>query len=438
MAKIEFLSEGRIATFAERALAQRVALEIASEPPFAGFVDFDGYHTLAGGWCFAGWVSRQDGLPDDNSRAEACFDLERIEFDVFWVTFVRDDIITGDAIGFLVFLPASIGVTGTLSTFCFDFSRGTLRLKLAHDAYPMSDSELIGRLDFLILAVEPGPRRGAMEVCLYGHQEKTGMGFVEYYGYHGTAGGWFFVGRVIRVWLETESPEWLLISLDGGEIRAATISCLCDRTALPADAASVLFFVPAKHDIAGLVSTITLRYCNDKVLMQALFNLPYLREAERSTRVKDKTDRAKPGLYRARITNILSGRPYSGENTLDARGPAIFLYVDQAFICGATGLVIMGWLLAKTEEMRDIWLCCGAAINILEPQSFVRVARHDVLEDFAKFGFEDVNCGFIACVADALQLNAELYLEVETNRFEIGYRNIPSLTGRHQCHQAIS
>jgi len=84
----------------------------------------------------------------------------------------------------------------------------------------------------------------------------------------------------------------------------------------------------------------------------------------------------------------------------------------------------MGWMLAKPEEIREVRIRCGAQTAVLQPQSFIKIERQDVLDSFAKFGYEDPRCGFIAYVPDIMRPDKKLYIEAETQRFEIGYRNI--------------
>ena len=56
----------------------------------------------------------------------------------------------------------------------------------------------------------------------------------------------------------------------------------------------------------------------------------------------------------------------------------------------------------------------------------MKIDRQDVLEQFTKHGFDDPACGFIAYLPEAVEPDARIYIEAETHRYEIGYRNIPA------------
>lgn len=423
-AQLKFLTGAR----AEHELAQIFAPEATPGRLFEGYVEFYGYHILAGGWCLAGWISRHDDLLGGTGPVEAHFEGDMVSAEAIWITYNRDDVAGRDAIGFLIFLPASTRARGPLCELWLNFSSEVRCLKPVQGNCHVRGDELVAHLKFLLLAAEAGPRRSAMELRLFGLPEKTGTGFIEYYGYHHTADGWFFAGWMNHAWPEAEPPEWLLIYSDGADVRTTTVPCLYTRIDLPADATGVVFFVPGKQDISGLVSAISLRFGDKLVAMQPVADLPCLREAELSARIKDDVAKAKPDLYRDSMVNIVSLRPYAGEDTLEALSPSVFLFVDHAFLCGTAGLLLMGWMLVKPEEIREIRVRCGNRIAVLQPQSFVRVPRQDVLEGYAKFGFEDANCGFITYIPDIAGADAKLYIEVETIRSQFGYRNLPPLT----------
>lgn len=95
------------------------------------------------------------------------------------------------------------------------------------------------------------------------------------------------------------------------------------------------------------------------------------------------------------------------------------------------GVILMGWLLAKPGAIHELRLCCDAQSWVIQSQDFVQISRPDVLAELAKHGFDDPVCGFIAFVPAAVEPHGRLYIEVETQRWELSYRNIarPSSTG---------
>ncbi len=400
----------------------------ATAPPLhlEGYVDFYGYHTLAGGWCIDGWITRHDNLVQNLNHIEANFTGETLAGLVHTITFRRHDITDRDAIGFLILLPAPVGAPGRLQSLRLNVAGGLHSISPVPDAYLERDQDVVERANFILGNADPGLRRNTMDVRLNGLADQVATGFIEYFGYHHAAGGWFFAGWISRTWSETDAPTQMLVNFEDDVWRSSMVNMLCIRSELPDGASGFVFFVPGKPGTKGALTSLAFRFGVVKASLLPIDNLPHLREAELTARLKANISQAKPGPTRERLGNILARRPYVGEDTLEALSPSIFMYIDQAFICGASGLLLMGWLLAKPNAIRELRLRCGDQMAVLHPQSFVRIERNDVLEGFAKYGYEDANCGFIAYVPGIVQAGAPIYIEAETNSLEIGYRNIPA------------
>lgn len=396
-----------------------------SVPPPTGYVDFYGYHTLASGWCLAGWITRHDALDDTLNRAELCFDDNTFEGDVISLTFKRDDILDHDAVGFLIFLPAAMSSPGPLRLLRLAVEGMSCVLMPVNGAGITRAATLAERLDFLLSATAPGPRREKMAFHLVGSREKRGDGYIEYFGYHQRAGGWFFAGWVSRSWNETLSPKQLLVSYDDEDRSAFVLAVTYPREDLPAGAVGALFFVPFVRNLSGQPTSLSLRVGEVDFIIQPTGTLPQLRETELTQRLRANLAQVKPSLMRDRMASVLTRQPYTGEDTLDALQPSIFLYIDHAYACGHTGVLLMGWLLRKPDELRSLRLHCGEQTVELSPQTFVKISRQDVLDGFSSHGFEDPDCGFIAYVPGILSPGAKLYIEAETTKYEVGYRNIP-------------
>jgi GT2 family glycosyltransferase len=394
---------------------------------FQGYVDLFGYHCLAGGWFFAGWATRRAGLAESLGKAVAMFDEPLISATISTLFFSRDDI-SAQAVGFLIFLRAPSATKAAFKRLKIEIDGATRSLNPVDQAAMLPESKLIPRLKFIVSLSEASLERRDMELLLDGHPDATGSGYVEYFGYHAQARGWFISGWMSRAWVEGQTPDRVVLSFEDGDVRGELTAAAFARPELPEDAQGVILFIRAEPSALGPFQSASLHVGGVRTTMAPIVSLPQLREAELTARLRANLAASKVDLYRDRLSNLLSRRPYSGEDTLDGLAPAIFLYVDEAIVCGPNGLVLMGWMLAKSNEIREIRVRSGTKTSVLQMQNAIKIDRQDVLDEFAKHGFDDSACGFIAFVPAAIEPDGKLYLEVETIRYETGFRNIPRPT----------
>ena len=399
----------------------------AKTRPSEGYVDFYGYHALAEGWCLAGWLPLPDEVTEASCRATLCFADEKLEGEVLSLCFQRDDILSHNALGLLIFLPAPPSEPGSLLMLQLEVAGLTYRLEPVKDARLTREDELVERLDFILSAAGRGSRQAAMDFRLNGKREYRSHGYIEYFGYSHNAGGWFFSGWVSQQCNETQMPERLLISYETGDVHTSAMSVFYRRADLPDGAGGILLFVAEQAGMSAPPLRLSLRSGDFNFRLQALGHLPQLREMELNQRLKSNLAQAKPGLLRDRMVNVMTRQPYSGEDTLDRLKPELFLYIDRAYICGPTGLLLTGWMLSKPDEIRKIQLRCGEQVVALSPANFIKINRQDVIENFASQGFEDPWCGFMMYVADIVRPGGKLHFEVETSKCELAYRNLPDL-----------
>jgi GT2 family glycosyltransferase len=409
-----------------------------AEAPFVGYVELYGYHSLADGWFFAGWVTRRADLADCFKNAVAQFIDETVSGHVTTLFFSRGDL-NDEGIGFLIFLHVSGAARNAFR--CLQIgSEG-----VAQNIYPITDarnlpeSKLVPRLNFLVSLSDPGLQRREMEVLLHGPSGAPGKGYIEYFGYHPTAGGWLISGWVSCGWADGQAPDRVFISFEEGDVRGETVATLYPRPELQEGAQGAIFFVRAPPGTLGPLCSVSLNVGNVRMVLGPVVDAPQLRETELTARLKSNLAQARPSLSRDRFLNLLARLPYVGEDTLDALSPSIFLYIDEAIQCGSDGLVLMGWMLAKPGYIHEIRVRCGAGVLALQPKDFVKIERPDVLTEFAKHGFDDITCGFITYLPVVVDPYEKLHIEVETQRYEIAYRNIerPTRTGMTAIKQLL-
>ncbi len=391
---------------------------------FRGYVDVYGYHTMAEGWFFAGWMTRRDGLAERLNEAVALFGDETLAAPVASLFFSRDDI-SAQGVGFLVFFRADDLTRSRFDGLRIDIDGVVETIIPVEPASLLPESQLIRRLGFIVSLSEDAPPRRAMAQLLDGEAGTNGAGYIEYYGYHELAGGWFFSGWVSRPWADRQTPDRVLASFEDGDLRGEVIAALFARGELEDGAAGAVFFIAAGPASFGAFVNLSLLIGGVRTVLQPTVAAPALRDAALLDRLRANLSLARPGLARDRLNNLVARLPFNGEDTLEAMAPDIFLYIDEAIACGPEGLLLLGWTLSKPGEVAQIRVRSGNRTTPLVLRDCVRIDRHDVIDGFAKYGYDEIASGFVAYLPAAMDSEGPLYIEVENQRLETGFRNIP-------------
>ena len=401
------------------------------QPPptgLIGYVDLYGYHTVIGGWFFGGWILHSEELDDRPHQAVAHFSTGSVTDHVSSLFFSRNDAGEG-AVGFLVFLRAATPIESVFRCLTVDIDGVKRDIYPATPVQNPSAAKLLQQLRFMISLARESEQRRNMLALLDGRPDQVGHGYVEFFGYHAMAGGWLISGWVSCPWTPGDAPGDILISFENGDVAGKIIGTFFPRQELPDGAQGLLLFVAAPQTFLGPLHSIGMIANGLRTTLRPADAAPQLREPELVARMKSNLVLAPPDLARDQFFNLMTRRPYTGEDTLDALSPNVSIYFDEAIKCGPNGLALVGWLLAKPGEIRELRVRSGARSTVLDMSAAIKIDRQDVLQEFIKYGFDDPACGFVAYLPDALEPEGKLYVEVETHRCEIAYRNISS-TGR--------
>jgi GT2 family glycosyltransferase len=392
----------------------------------SGYVEFFGYHATANGWFFSGWVTSAPDLADRLQDVSAWFADEILHGPVSWLLFAREDVgVSGT--GFLIFLKTDHTPIHSLSCIQIGLGRMEQNIHPVRDAISLPENKLTPQIGYVIAKAAQTPQRFEMERLLSGEAEAA-AGLIEYFGYHQAAGGWFINGWVARSWADSHSFDRMAISFENADVRGEVVQAAYPRDDLPDGAHGVILFLRAPAGPLGKLQSAILYASGVHVKLTPVRSVPQYREAQLTAELKSTLAAAKPGLAGERLLNLLSRRPYHGETTLETLAPIINLHVDEAIHCGTGGLVLIGWMLAKPNEIKEIRLHCGSLTQAVSPASFLKVERPDVLAVMSKHGFEESACGFAAYVAGAMEPDAPMYLEIETRRYQTAFYNIPKPT----------
>ena len=392
---------------------------------FRGFIDFYGYRALAEGWFVAGWIAHPWPVGHRPERAVAVF-ADRRMIDCSLSLFYHRADLSGHGIGFVFFFPSTSPRTGMLLSTLIESAGSPQPINPPAGLTALNEQELIGRLENLVTGGELGSQRWQMRALLLGERaDEAATGFIDFYGHHDAAGAWLFSGWISRTWREGQPPERIVASFDEGDIEGEACAILYQRPDVPDDAEGIAFMLRDAVSALGRLCSVSFEAGGVQATLYASSGSPQLREIDLRTRLRPLLDRAMPGPHRDVLFGLIERRSYRGEDTLASLSPGVFLEIDEAILCGADCLVLMGWCLAAPGEIHAIRLRCGSRMSSLNFDDCIRLDRPDVIEAFGQHGFSEPRCGFIAFLPHSVRSGSHIHIEIETTRGEVGYRTVP-------------
>ena len=226
-------------------------------------------------------------------------------------------------------------------------------------------------------------------------------------------------------WNEDQPPGRIVVSFDDGDVEGEAFAVLYPRRDLRDGAEGIAFIVRGEIWPAGKFCSVSFEAGGVRATLYAAPAASRLREIELLSRFRPLLDQAISGHHRDILDSLLARQSYRGEDSLVELAPRVLLEIDEAIRCGSDGLVLMGWLLAFPNEIAAIRVRSGSRATALHLETCIRIDRPDVIEAFAQHGYCDQCCGFIAYLPHAVEPGSRIYLEVETTRHEVRYRNVP-------------
>lgn len=398
---------------------------------FEGHVDFFGYHEVARGWLFGGWLAHP--WPSNNRPVDAIahFYDATVSGDAVLTFYFRADVeLRG--IGYVFFLPARSDAGGALLDLELQFTKAVYQMHPTRTAQALSTAQLTEDLRPVLLSGEEGSqRRKLLDLMLNGPQPDGLTGFVDFYGYLTTAGGWLFAGWIAPAWPRGKRPEHVRASFEQAEIAGEVISAGYERHG-ESEGEGVIFFLPSSSNNPGSFYSLSFEFAGVRAAMYPAEQMQRMREADLFVHSRSLLGYGIADEGMQRIQTLLARRPFTGEDTLPALSEPVQFETDEAILCEPDGLLLMGWLLAKPGTIHRMRVRSGDLAVPFDMHAGIVVNRADVVEAVgAKHGFDDPRCGFIVFLPHAVSPGKRLYIEIETTRGEIGYRAItrPRLQG---------
>ena len=271
-------------------------------------------------------------------------------------------------------------------------------------------------------------------------------GYVDFYGYHKLAGGWMLCGWVPPPGGMDSGPDGTgpdgsgphgsgpdrsgkghaRIVFDDGEAAHEVAIARFRRDDLKDRGIGVVLFLAAAERLRGRLLSLELDEDTARYRLTAAGEAPHLSDEDIAHRLRPILQGAVRNSGRRELLTLLARCGYTGENTLDRLSGFVGLEIDEAILCPPDGLLLIGWYLAAPGAVASLSLRCANRAAALHPEEFVIIERRDVLEAIDKdVAPTDPNCGFMVFVPDIVAGDEPVYIQVETSRREIGFRNVP-------------
>ncbi len=255
--------------------------------------------------------------------------------------------------------------------------------------------------------------------------------YIDFYGYHPAADGWLFCGWIplaaLRAAQQMDCHGTARVSFEDGELTGNIVLAGFERDDLANRGIGVVLFLASSGRPLGRLVTIDLRVGPTPHRLLAVDSAPQLRDAELASRLRPILTGAIRDKGRIELLALLSRRGYSGEDTLDRLTDFVQLDVEEAVLCPPDGLVLIGWHLAAPGTVASIRVRCGVNTAELRPPDGIVVERSDIIATTGEArGVTDPFCGFVAYVPNIVAGDEPVYIQVETQRREIGFKNVPA------------
>lgn len=252
-------------------------------------------------------------------------------------------------------------------------------------------------------------------------------GFVDFFGYCASAGGWLFCGWMPRPpRTDGGSSVEFLAEFERGRKEGHATLCFYQRDDLGARGIGIVVFAPLSGRNIGPLQSIMMDV--NGIVYQALAGHTSRQFADR-----ELVERVRPHLLshgfadasREELLTLLSRPGYTGQDTLSSLTETVMIEVDEAILCPPDGVLLMGWQLSAPGSVKSIRVRSAHLSGGFSLDDVIPLMRHDVISAVgADLGFFDPRCGFIAYVPGAISPGDAVYLEVELHSGEVGFKGV--------------
>ena len=223
-------------------------------------------------------------------------------------------------------------------------------------------------------------------------------GFLDFYGFLEERGAWVFCG-----WAPIVSSEKPLgyVEVKYGErrLRGEAMWASFTRTDIGAHATGIVVFAIIGPNEPGEIEWLALDRDDESAILCPAHGMKRIDGGQLATRVREVLADASDQQGTRELLNRLPGEKFRGQDSFGAISESIRFEIEYAIECGVTGIVIIGWALARPDSFETLSVCSGSTEHILDFERCIWVERPDVLSTLQHdFPSMTVRCGFVAFV----------------------------------------
>lgn len=248
-------------------------------------------------------------------------------------------------------------------------------------------------------------------------------GYVDFYGFSATAGGWLVTGWIVREWEGTDKEAVATLDFGARSIGSAVQSCTFERADVQKVGIGVLLLVETTDGRPGTLSEAVLNSGQASFRLAAPQSARVLDEAALLDRCRDLLMGAARTALRADLLRRLNRPRFDGRDTVVELSQPVFLELDAIYICPPHGVLLRGWFADPFGVVAKIRLRCPGSAHIIDPAQWIRIPRPDVVNALSeRVGTVDRAPGFLAYVSPMADPSGALVFEVETQSGQLAFK----------------
>jgi GT2 family glycosyltransferase len=390
----------------------------------AGLVEVFGRHEAADAWVFGGWVTNSACLAEVTT-ADASFERGAITGKALVCLYPREDLPPGGS-GFLAVIPSAERRLGRILRFDVHTADALVSITPASDAQELQGRALVDRAKAIEKACLAGRDLAAMGALV--SQSFLGEGYVDFYGYHAPASGWFVCGWV--------SNEWAAHVTDTGEIRAQfeaetirgpIVLSLYDRPDVRGKGVGFIAYVATASAALGRLKLVAMRSGPAVVSTRPAASISATSPKETASRFQDLIGECDLGPARDKLHELISRPAFDGRDTSASLAGKLLIEFDEVINCAPDSVVLFGWILAPEGALRRLRLRSDTRNFPIDMDTCcLWIDRPDVIQSVGSaMGFHHERCGFILRVPTPDFDGATLHLEIEMQTGQVAYKLLP-------------
>ncbi len=248
-------------------------------------------------------------------------------------------------------------------------------------------------------------------------------GYVDFYGFSSTVGGWLLTGWIGREWDGNGQDAAATLEFGTRSLGGVVRSCSFERADVQKVGVGLILFVECADGRPDCLTDVVLVSGQAEFRLAAAQTARALEEAGLIERCRDLLAGAPRSQHRADLLQRLSRSRFDGTDTVANLPLPVYLELDALYICPSHGVLLRGWYADPFGTVAKIRLRCTGSVHVIDPAQWIRIPRPDVVSALGEHvGSVDPAPGFLAYVSPLADCSGALVFEVETHGGQLAFK----------------